>query len=64
LTSDDVDDEGRGPVADAHDARGESYSQSPYRYWLSGLATEVGTFLLFGLFMSAVAALIVVLIPD
>jgi hypothetical protein len=62
LTSYDVDDEGWGPVADAHDARRESYSQSPYGHWLSGLGTEVGTFLAFGLFVSALAALIVVLL--
>jgi hypothetical protein len=59
-----VDDEGRGPVADAHDVRRESDSQNPYKYWPSGLAAEIGTFLAFGLFISAVAALIIVLIPD
>ncbi len=49
-------------MADARDAPRESLSQSPYRHWLTGLGTEVGTFLAFGLFVSAVAALIVVLL--
>jgi hypothetical protein len=57
-----VDDEGRGAVADAREAPRKSFSQSPYQHWLSGLGTEVGTFLAFGLLVSAVAALIVVLL--